>query len=154
MTVAVGRDGTARSLVGPASHVLREAPVHGLMIGVMVVTMLEDSVVLSVLGAALLLATSVVCAALSRSREHLREHVIDLWGMALVLIVFLPSTSASGSAHGHALTVSSMALFVSITMVWALARVWLLLGQKTWRTPVVSGVVTAAGLVVMAAFCR
>jgi hypothetical protein len=128
------------------------------MIGVMVVSMIEESVVVSVLGAALLLAASVVCAALSRSRQHLREHILDLWAMALVLVVFLPSSSSSSSssasAHSHVLAVPSMALFMSISVLWALARVWLLLGHKPWRSAVASGAVTAAGLAAMAAFCR
>ena len=153
MTAAVD-GGAGRPLAGSQSRLLREVPLHGLMIGVMVVSMIEESVVVSVLGAALLLAASVVCAALSRSRQHLREHILDLWAMALVLVVFLPSTSSSASAHSHVLAVPSMALFMSISVLWALARVWLLLGHKPWRSAVASGAVTAAGLAAMAAFCR
>jgi len=156
MTAAVD-GGAGRPLAGSQSRLLREVPLHGLMIGVMVVSMIEESVVVSVLGAALLLAASVVCAALSRSRQHLREHILDLWAMALVLVVFLPSSSSSSSsasAHSHVLAVPSMALFMSISVLWALARVWLLLGHKPWRSAVASGAVTAAGLAAMAAFCR
>lgn len=153
MTAAVDH-GVVGPVVGRASHLLREVPLHVLMIGVMVVSMLQSSPVISVLGAAVLLGASVVCAALSRSRQHLREHVLDLWAMALVLVVFLPSSTGSTSDHSHVLSVPSMVLFGLIATLWALARVWLVLGQKTWRTAVISGGVTAVGLAVMAAFCR
>ena len=140
--------------VRATAHVLREAPVHALMVAVMAVTMLEGSSVIAVLGSLVLLAASIVCAAFCRTRPFLREHVVDLWAMALVILVFLPTAASSGSSHAHVVAMPSTVLFATIVGSWVIARVWLVRGERGWRTSLLSAAVTAAGLGVMLAFCR
>lgn len=124
---------------------------HALMIAVMAATMLVHSALVSVAGAAVLVAASIVCSALSRSRAFLREHVIDLWAMALVLLAFLPTGRIEGH---HAVSMPSLAAFAVIVLAWAAARVWVVLqGHRARRVAVASGGLTAVGLAVMALVC-
>ena len=134
-------------------HIAREAPTHALMIAVMVWAMVSGSALVSVLGAGMLVAASIVCAALLRARPFLRDHVVDLWAMALVLLVFLPHGSAVGH---HAMTLQSGPAFAAIMVAWGGARVWLArryLAPAQWRMPVASGALTGAGLALMALLC-
>lgn len=140
--------------VRAAPHVMRESPVHALMVVVMAVTMLGGSSVIAVLGSLVLLAASIVCAAFSRTRPFLREHVVDLWAMALVILVFLPTGASGGSSHAHAVVMPSTVLFAAIVGSWVIARVWLARGKTGWRASLLSAAVTAAGLGAMLAFCR
>ena len=121
------------------------------MLGVMVAAMASHSALASIAGAALLVAVSVPCAALSRTREPFRAHVLDLWAMALVLLASVPSHP--GGHHG--VTVPSGWAFAAIVAAWAAARVWLGMhgGGVRVRGAVASGAVTGAGLAVMALFC-
>ena len=135
-------------------HAMREAPVHALMVVVMAVTMLGGTSVIAVLGSLVLLAASIVCAAFSRTRPFLREHVVDLWAMALVILVFLPTGASSGSSHAHVIALPSTVLFGAIVGSWVIARVWLGRGETGWRTSLLSAAVTAVGLGAMLVFCR
>jgi len=136
---------------GVVAHIRREAPVHALMLGVMVVAMLTHSALASIAGAVLLVAVSVPCAALSRVRLYFRAHVLDLWAMALVLLVFLPQHAVVGH---HAMAVPAGAAFAGIAVAWAGARFWLgtaVPGAR--RVTVASGGLTALGLAAMAVIC-
>lgn len=134
-------------------HVLREAPVHALMLAIMAVTMLEGSSAIALLGSLVLLAASIACAAFCRTRPFLREHVVDLWAMALVILILLPTGASSGSAHAHVVAMPSTVLFGAIVGSWVIARVWLARSEKGRRTSLLSAAVTAVGLAVMLAFC-
>ena len=132
-------------------HLRREVPAHVLMIAVMGVAMLTQSALASVVGAAVLVAVSIVCSALSRAHAFLREHVVDLWGMALVLLVFLPTDPVQGH---HAVTVSSVSAFALVVLGWGAARVWLALrGRVPAAVAAASGGLTGLGLAAMALFC-
>ena len=134
-----------------ASHRRRDPPLHALMIGVMAVTMIVASPMVTVAGAGVLLVASIVCAGFSRTRHYLREHVVDLWAMALTLLAFLPWR---GVGH-HAMSVPSVAAFAVVVAAWAASRVWLGTrgGSVARRAAAASGAVTGAGLVAMAVFC-
>jgi len=139
----------------PASltiHLRREAPIHAFMIAVMAVTMLSGSAVLTVLGAVALLAASIVCAALSRAIPFLREPVVDLWAMALVLLIYLPGAS-TGEAHAHLVTIPHGLAFAVVATAWVASRFWLARGRVGWRMSLASAVLTAAGLALMAVLC-
>lgn len=124
---------------------------HALMIAVMGIAMLSHSALVSVAGAAVLVVASIVCAALSRSRVFLREHVLDLWAMALVLVVFLPHSAVTGH---HVVAVPALAMFCVIVVAWAVARGWLALQRRSeWPGVVASGALTGLGLAAMAVFC-
>ena len=134
------------------AHLRREAPLHALMLGVMVVAMASHSPLASIAGAALLVVVSVPCAALSRTRTPFRAHVLDLWAMALALLLFLPQGVMTG--QHHAVTVHSGWAFAAVGAAWLAARVWLALREATARrVAFASGGMTAAGLVAMAAVC-
>ena len=121
------------------------------MIAVMAAAMVTQSAIVSVGGAALLVAVSMVCAGLSRERAWLREHVIDLWAMALALLAFLPH----GAAGHHAVTVPSGVAFAVVLAAWCVGRVALVVvaGGREWRMPAASAAVTLAGLALMPALC-
>lgn len=124
---------------------------HALMIAVMAAAMLSHSALVSVAGAGVLVTASIVCSALSRSRVFLREHVVDLWAMALVLLAFLPAARVAGH---HAVSVPALAAFGVVALGWAAARVWIAVHRhESWRVAVASGGLTAIGLAVMALFC-
>jgi hypothetical protein len=129
--------------------------VHLVMLAVMAGTMVAHSALASLTGAAVLVAASVLCAALSRSRVHLREHVLDLWAMALVLLVLLPRPDAAPASHAHAIAVPALAAFTAVVIAWAAARAWLAARRRphAWRPAVASGALTGLGLAVMGAVC-
>jgi hypothetical protein len=89
--------------------------VHLIMLAVMAGTMVAHSPLASIAGAAVLVAASVVCAALSRSRSHLREHVLDLWAMALVLVVLLAAETAGAAYRPSDRASASTASFASLS---------------------------------------
>lgn len=134
------------------AHLRREAPIHAFMLAVMVVTMVSGSAVLTVLGAIALVAASIVCAALSRAITYLREPVVDLWAMALVLLIYLPGASAAGS-HSHMVSLPHALAFAVVATAWIVARLWLARGRAGWRLSLASAVLTAAGLTLMALLC-
>lgn len=121
------------------------------MLGVMAAAMASHSAIASIAGAALLVVVSVPCAALSRSSDPFRAHVLDLWAMALALLAFIPW---GGRGH-HVVTLQSGWTFAAIVAAWAVARVWL--GRRGGAMPragvVASGGLTAAGLAAMAVLC-
>ena len=121
------------------------------MIAVMGAAMVTQSALVSVAGSAVLVAASMVCAGLSRGRVWLREHVLDLWAMALTLLAFLPH----GAAGHHAVTVPSGVAFVVVLAAWCLGRVALVVVSRgrEWRMPATSAAVTLAGLALMPALC-
>ena len=134
------------------AHLRREAPLHALMLGVMVAAMASHSALASIAGAALLVAVSVPCAALSRTREPFRAHVLDLWAMALALLLFLPQGVVPG--QHHAVTVHSGTAFAAVGAAWLCARVWLAVrAADDRRVAMVSAGLTGAGLVAMAVLC-
>ena len=123
------------------------------MIVVMAWAMVSGSALATVVGSGMLLLASIVCAALVRSRPFLREHVVDLWAMALVLLVFVPHGNAVGH---HAMTLQSGPAFAAVVVAWGGVRVWLMrryLPPAQWRMPVASGALTGAGLALMALLC-
>ncbi len=126
------------------------------MILVMGAAMLTQSVAASVAGAALLIVVSVVMAAFSRAHAWLRVHMLDLWAMALVLIVMLPRGASAGH---HSLAVPALAAFIVVFVGWSALRVMLArherLGQQRGLRPgaLVSAATTAAGLSAMALLC-
>lgn len=132
---------------------VHEVAAHAFMIAVMVIAMVSGSVLASIAGAVVLIAASAVVAAFSRRNVYLREHVVDLWAMALVLLVFLPRGAAAGH---HVITLESGVAFGVVLAAWLAARVWLGRSHVTrsaWRVAVASAALTGAGLIVMAVLC-
>jgi hypothetical protein len=135
-----------------AAHLLREAPAHALTVAVMAAAIALHSPLVSIASAGLLVMASVVCAGLARVMPFLREHVVDLWAMALAFLVFLPHGSALGH---HALAVPAAGAFAVVVVAWGAVRAWLTLARAdaAWRVAIVSGAFTGAGLAAMALFC-
>lgn len=138
----------------PLGALAREASIHALMLGVMVPAMLWPSALLSVAGAGVLVLASAVCARLSPVRPHLREHIVDLWAMALLLVELAPG-AAAGTGHGHAVALPVGATVGVVLTAWAAARFALVrrLRPSGFVLPVASAGITATGLVVMVALC-
>lgn len=130
-----------------------EVVAHTFMIATMATAMAAGSVLASIAGAVVFIVASVVVAAFSRTRPVLREHVVDLWAMALVILVFLPHGTTAGH---HVITVESGVVFGVVVSAWLAARVWLgraHVARSGWRAPAASASITGAGLVVMAVLC-
>jgi hypothetical protein len=122
------------------------------MAAVMAAAIALHSPLVSIASAGLLVIASVVCAGLSRGMPFLREHVVDLWAMALTFLVFLPHGSPLGH---HALAVPAGGAFAVLVVAWGFGRAWLTLGRRdaAWHVALASGAFTGAGLAVMALFC-
>lgn len=127
---------------------------HALMLAVMVLVMAWPSATLSVAGTAVLVTASVPCAMLSRTHPHLREHVVDLWAMALLLVVLVPD-APTGGAHGHGVLLPALPATVALLLGWAAVRYLLLrsLPPARWVLPAASAGVTATGMLAMLALC-
>lgn len=138
------------------THLRREVPLHAVMVGVMAFGMLSHSAAASVLGAGVLVTVSVPCAAFSRRHPFLRAQLLDLWAMAVVMLVACTTTSIAGSHHGDSAGLALPETFMCAIVIaaWAAARVSL--ARPPRREPsapwgsVASGGVTAVGLLAMA----
>jgi hypothetical protein len=129
----------------------------------------------------LLIATSIAYAPRSRTDVAFREHLVDLWVMALVLLACLPGHQGAegGGAHtvhdhfslpgGPALVCVALAAWIAARIVLArrgargvgrsggVARGWGVRGRdfvRGWsRTSLVSAALVAASVALMLAFC-
>jgi hypothetical protein len=135
---------------------------------VMVATMAFGHSVLNDLGGMLLLAgTSLAYASGARRDATFREHLVDLWAMALTLFACLPQHSGGG-IHEHSGPPSGPLLVAAVLCGWLVARV--ALGRHPEgrggsgrdrsgrsgggaRSSVVSLAVVAVGLVAMVVVC-
>jgi hypothetical protein len=150
------------------------------MAAVMVATMAFGHSVLNDLSGMLLLAaTSLAYAPGARRDATFREHLVDLWAMALTLFACLPQHSGSG-IHEHSGSPGGPLLVAAVLGGWLVARVALgrhpdergVSGRDRWgrvgggpgrarggrigrvaRSPVVSLGVVGAGLVAMVVVC-
>ena len=137
--------------MNPAHHLRREAPIHAGMIAVMAAAVVAHSALASVVAAAVFVAASVVCAALSRSREFLRAHIVDLWAMALTMLALLPGGVATGH---HAVALPAATTITAVFAAWAVARAWLAVHRRReWAVSAASAGVTAVGLAAMLVLC-
>jgi hypothetical protein len=114
-----------------------------------------------------LVATSVAYAPRARVDVVFREHLVDLWVMALVLVTCLPSQHAAGTLapgshglHDHFSLPGGPALVVIVLAAWAAARLALArrgqgcIPSRGWsRASLVSGAIVAASLALMLAVC-
>ncbi len=81
----------------------RDAPAHVVMVAVMAGTMaVEHSVPGDLAGILVLVVTSLAYAPGARRDATFREHLVDLWAMALTLFACLPSHGAAGIAGSGA----------------------------------------------------
>jgi hypothetical protein len=125
------------------------------MIIIMVPSMALRSAPAALAGAALLIVTSMVCAALSRTRRFLLVHIVDLWAMALMMIGMVSHVSAAAPQsaalghHGSAQALPVALVLAVIVTAWAAARVAIALRAAVGAADVVSAALTATGLVVM-----
>jgi hypothetical protein len=135
---------------------------------VMVATMAFGHSVLNDLGGMLLLAgTSLAYASGARRDATFREHLVDLWAMALTLFACLPQHSGGG-IHEHSGSPSGPLLVAAVLCGWLVARVALgrhpegrggsgrdRSGRSSGgaRSSVVSLAVVAVGLVAMVVVC-
>lgn len=137
---------------------------------VMVATMAFGHSVLNDLGGMLLLAgTSLAYASGARRDATFREHLVDLWAMALTLFACLPQHSGGG-IHEHSGPPSGPLLVAAVLCGWLVARV--ALGRhpegrggsgrdrsgggarsSVVSLAVVSSAVVAVGLVAMVVVC-
>jgi hypothetical protein len=119
------------------------------MTGVMLAAMLSRSSLITLAGAAMLLAISLPCAALSRGRPHLREHVVDLWAMGLALLAMLLVPVTSTTHHGGGLALDPTRATCAIAVAWLVLRGVIATRGRTHAVAILTAVATAAGLVAM-----
>lgn len=130
-----------------------EVPLHLLMAGAMVPAMVWPSAALSVASAALLVVVSIACARYSRRSPFLREHIVDLWAMALLLILLAPSAPVSG--HGHGVRIDAGFALAAVVAGWVVARVLLMrrMPASERLRPALSSGLTAVGIGIMLGVC-
>jgi len=141
-------DGVARR---PASRIADVVLPHALMVAVMVVTMAGGHSPLTAIGgAALLVLASLGYGVVARvaSSEAAWAHIVDLWAMALVLV--LTVSAPLGHAHGSAGAAPAAANLWFVLAGWAVVRA--LLAAKSGarlRMSCATAGVSALGLVLM-----
>ena len=134
----------------------REAPLHALMLAVMVGAMLVGTTAAMLGGSLVLVIVAAACAATVRRRPHVAVHAgvqcLDLWAMALAMIALVhPADGAAGAGHGHAmLATPAWPVYLAVVAAW--------LGARTVPAPsrvmltgarMVPAIVTAVGLAAM-----
>lgn len=138
----------------------REAPIHALMIVVMVAAMLSGTSAAMLLGSGAMVVTALGCAVLSRRSPHFAVQCLDLWAMALGMLAL---TIAPASSH-HGSGAAGPALYAAVVAGWAVWRSVLLVVPSYGRAgdaarrrsrwyagqgAVASVAITAAGLAIM-----
>jgi hypothetical protein len=142
---------------------------HGLMIAVMLWAMCgRQSVITGFGGAVVLITASIAYAPGARERMPNREHIVDLWAMALLLIGGVQAGSlqagslqigsvevgaAAAAAHQQmGMLTASTDLILPICLGWAALRLLLLFRcpGAGLRGRVIAATATAIGLAVMA----
>lgn len=149
----------------PTRRVVLDLALHVVMIAVMVFTMAVDrSVPAALAGAAVLILASMGCAPLARRHPMVWDHLVDLWAMAVVIILMampaagiVASVAASGT-HAHSFTPDRVPLLIAAVFVWTVVR--LVRGRQhlRGRTPAdlwwrLSAVVSGLGLGIMVVLC-
>jgi hypothetical protein len=140
---------------------------HALMVAVMLWAMVgQQSVFKSFGGAVALIVAAIAYAPGARERVVNRDHIVDLWAMALVLIGAVQAGAVqSGAIQGGAAATGERAIhggmrmstapagfIVPICLGWAALRLLLLVRWRGvgFRGRVIGAAATAIGLVVMA----
>jgi hypothetical protein len=123
------------------------------MVGAMAFTMLgSHSAGRMLVASAALILTSVACARRARTETRFREHIVDLWAMALVLIALIARHGGYTSAgHEHALLPQGMPGVAVVTAGWLAART--LLARSRWARSIPSAAAFLTGLAAMAMLC-
>jgi hypothetical protein len=135
---------------------------HALMVAIMLWAMVgQQSVFKSFGGAVVLIVAAIAYAPGARERVVNRDHIVDLWAMALVLIGTVQAGAIQGGAaatgepaiHGPMpMPTAPAGLILPICLGWAAMRLLLLVRWRGvgFRGRVIGAAATAIGLVVMA----
>ncbi len=119
------------------------------MLGAMVVGMVgAHSAVRMLAASAALIVTSFACARRARTDPMWREHLADLWGMALVFVAVAPGHVAG---HAHGALPRGVVGVCLIGLGWALVRV--VLARHRWRRALPTALLFVAGALPMAMLC-
>jgi hypothetical protein len=122
------------------------------MVGAMAFAMLGSHSAWRMLGAsAALILTSVVCARRARTEPRFREHIVDLWAMALVLIALTARHGYPSAGHEHFLLPQGVPGVAVVTAGWLAART--LLARGRWARSIPSAAAFLTGLAAMAMLC-
>jgi hypothetical protein len=158
-----GRSGGARAQRAARKRALvavRALPPHLVMVSAMAITMIGGHTALrSLLGVAILVGGSLVCAPIARTVVVYREHVVDYWVMALVLVVLLPRPTEGllpdAAVHSHAaLDIAGAPAIAGILAAWLCLRAAIVLVRRDrWRASLASAAPTVAGLALMLLVC-
>jgi hypothetical protein len=139
---------------------IRRIVPHGLMVAVMLWAMCgQQSVIAGFGGAVVLITAAIAYAPGARERVANREHIVDLWAMALVLIGGVRASAAQvGAAEAERaalqqmrMPTASIDLILPICLGWAALRLLLLFRCRSagLRGRVIAATATAIGLTVM-----
>jgi hypothetical protein len=136
-----------------SGHSIATVVPHAIMVGAMAFTMLGAHSVWRMLAAsAALILTSVAFARRARTEPRFRDHIVDLWAMALVLIALTARHGGYPNAgHDHALLPQGLPGVAVVTAGWLAART--LLARNSWARSIRSAAVFLTGLASMAMFC-
>lgn len=122
----------------PASITTRpmvlDVALHLVMISVMVFTMAIDrSVPAALAGSGVLILLSMCCAPLARRHRMVWDHLMDLWAMAMIIIVmaFPADPDVVVGAHAHGFTPERTPVMIAVLAAWIVAR--LLRGRRHLR---------------------
>lgn len=127
--------------------------VHGLpALGLMAAPMLTGHEPIAVLGSAMALASlSIFYAPLARGTGWAREHILDLWAMAVVML--LPLLAFGGMGHHDAGARAAQAVaplpVVAVVLFWVAIRIICLVRSGSPRAAAgsaVSGIVCLVGM--------
>jgi hypothetical protein len=122
---------------------------HAVMAGAMAFGMLGGhSAARMLAAAAALVVTSLACARRARSEPMFREHLADLWAMALVLVALAPGHVVG---HSHGILPHGLVGLALIGAGWALVRA--LLARGRWLRALPTALVFVVGFALMAMFC-
>jgi hypothetical protein len=122
---------------------------HAVMAGAMVFAMAGGHSAARMLAAsAALIVTSFACARKARSEPMFREHLADLWAMALVLVALAPGHV---DGHSHGILPHGLVGLALIGAGWMLVRA--LLARGRWPRALPSALVFVVGFALMAMFC-
>ena len=123
---------------------------HAIMVGAMAFAMVGGHSAVRMLAAsAALIVTSLVCARRARSEPMFREHLADLWGMALVLVALAPGHI---EGHTHAVLPHGPLGLAIVAVGWMLVRS--LLARGRWLRALPSASLFVIGTGAMAMLCN
>ncbi len=120
-------DGVAAPSTRGLAALRREAPLHALMLVVMVGAMLLGTTAAMLAGSLVLVVVATGCAATARRWPHAAAHAgvqcLDLWAMALGMLALVHPDTAGPSAHAHGvLAAPGWLAYLVVVAAWVAGR--------------------------------